>query len=307
MAARTVQARPGGTARALSGRIAVITGGASGIGRARRGCSPLAARTSSSWTGTGRSARGRERARRHAWHPPRASRGGRRHERSTVDEMFRRTVLEYGGLDFLVASAGLATSASVMETSLDEWELSYAVLARGYFLAGRGAFRILIEQGRGGSILFVGSKNALVAGSNAAAYSSAKAAALHLGRCLAEEGGPKAFVSTPSTQMRSSKGRASGRPTGKQNEPARTASARTSSRPITRAGRSSASPSCRRTSPRRSHSSSGLNPTSPQATSSTSTAASPPPIPGSAKEAHHALQLPQLRRERNRPCICTDG
>src|SRR4029453_12360704 len=90
--------------------------------------------------------------------------------------MVRRTVLEYGGLDVLVASAGLATSASVTETTLGEWELSYAVLARGYFLAAREALRVLIEQGRGGSIVFVGSKNALVAGSNAAAYSSAKAA-----------------------------------------------------------------------------------------------------------------------------------
>ena len=64
------------------------------------------------------------------------------------------------------------------------------MLARGYFLAAREAFRVLIEQGRGGSIVFVGSKNALVAGANAAAYSSAKAASLHLARCLAEEGGP---------------------------------------------------------------------------------------------------------------------
>ena len=106
-----------------------------------------------------------------------------------VVAMVRRTVLEYGGLDFLVASAGLATSAAVTATTLDDWERSYAVLARGYFLAGREAFRVLVEQGCGGSIVFVGSKNALVAGANAAAYSSAKAAALHLGRCLAEEGG----------------------------------------------------------------------------------------------------------------------
>src|SRR5207237_1592861 len=60
----------------------------------------------------------------------------------------------------------------------------------GYFLAAREAFRVLLEQGAGGSVVFVGSKNALVAGANASAYSSAKAAALHLGRCLAEEGGP---------------------------------------------------------------------------------------------------------------------
>ena len=107
-----------------------------------------------------------------------------------VAEMTRRTVLEYGGLDVLVASAGLATSAPITETTLEEWELNYAVLARGYFLAAREAFRALIEQGRGGSVVFVASKNALVAGANAAAYSSAKAASLHLARCLAEEGGP---------------------------------------------------------------------------------------------------------------------
>jgi NAD(P)-dependent dehydrogenase (short-subunit alcohol dehydrogenase family) len=98
-------------------------------------------------------------------------------------------VLAYGGLDILVASAGLASSASITGTTLDDWERNYAVLARGYFLAARESFRVLIEQGRGGSVVFVGSKNALVAGANAAAYSSAKAAALHLGRCLAEEGG----------------------------------------------------------------------------------------------------------------------
>ena len=99
-------------------------------------------------------------------------------------------MLAYGGLDLLVASAGLATSAPVAETTLADWERNFAVLARGYFLAAREAFRVLIEQGRGGSIVFVGSKNALVAGANAAAYSSAKAASLHLARCLAEEGGP---------------------------------------------------------------------------------------------------------------------
>jgi NAD(P)-dependent dehydrogenase (short-subunit alcohol dehydrogenase family) len=64
------------------------------------------------------------------------------------------------------------------------------VLARGLFLVSRECFKVLLEQGRGGSIVFIGSKNALVAGANASAYSSAKAAGLHLARCLAEEGGP---------------------------------------------------------------------------------------------------------------------
>ena len=63
-----------------------------------------------------------------------------------VVAMVRRTVLEYGGLDFLVASAGLATSAAVTATTLDDWERSYAVLARGYFLAAREAFRVLSSR-----------------------------------------------------------------------------------------------------------------------------------------------------------------
>ena len=70
--------------------------------------------------------------------------------------MVRQAVLAYGGLDILVASAGLATSAPITETTLADWERNYAVLARGYFLAAREAFRVLLEQGRGGSVVFVG-------------------------------------------------------------------------------------------------------------------------------------------------------
>jgi rhamnulose-1-phosphate aldolase/alcohol dehydrogenase len=176
--------------RELSGRIAVITGGASGIGRA---AARLLASRGAHVVVADRNGDGAEEVAEELV----AANGARRAiaveadvtSEDAVREMVRRTVLEYGGLDVLVASAGLATSASVTETTLEDWELSYAVLARGYFLAAREAFRVLVEQGRGGSIVFVGSKNALVAGSNAAAYSSAKAAALHLGRCLAEEGG----------------------------------------------------------------------------------------------------------------------
>jgi len=64
------------------------------------------------------------------------------------------------------------------------------VLARGYFLVTRAAFEVLLAQDLGGSIVIVASKNAVVASRNAAAYSTAKAAELHLARCLAEEGGP---------------------------------------------------------------------------------------------------------------------
>ena len=177
--------------RELSGRIAVVTGGASGIGRATarvlasRGAHVVVADVN----GDGARDVAEELVAAHGTRRAFAVEADVTIE-DDVQEMIRRTVLEYGGLDVLVASAGLATSASITETTLDDWDLSYAVLARGYFLAAREAFGVLIEQGRGGSIVFVGSKNALVAGANAAAYSSAKAAALHLGRCLAEEGGP---------------------------------------------------------------------------------------------------------------------
>jgi rhamnulose-1-phosphate aldolase/alcohol dehydrogenase len=175
----------------LAGRVAVITGGASGIGRAA--ARVIAARGAHVVIGDLNHDGAEEVAA-----EIESLHGSRRAlavevdvaDEDAVEEMVRRTVLEYGGLDILVASAGLATSAPVTETTLEEWELNFAVLARGYFLAAREAFRVLTEQGAGGSIVFVASKNALVAGANAAAYSSAKAASLHLARCLAEEGGP---------------------------------------------------------------------------------------------------------------------
>jgi rhamnulose-1-phosphate aldolase/alcohol dehydrogenase len=102
---------------------------------------------------------------------------------------FAAAVERFGGVDVVVSNAGLASSAPIQETTLEDWNRNHAVLGTGYFLVAREAFRILERQGTGGSIVFVASKNALVAGRNAAAYSSAKAAELHLARCLAEEGG----------------------------------------------------------------------------------------------------------------------
>jgi rhamnulose-1-phosphate aldolase/alcohol dehydrogenase len=104
---------------------------------------------------------------------------------------YRRTALEYGGVDVVVSNAGLASSAPIEETSVEMWDKNHAVLAKGYFLVSREAFKIMKEQGVGGSLVFVASKNAMAAGKNASAYSSAKAAELHLARCLAEEGGPE--------------------------------------------------------------------------------------------------------------------
>jgi rhamnulose-1-phosphate aldolase/alcohol dehydrogenase len=177
--------------RELAGRIALITGGASGIGRAT---ARLLAHLGAHVVVADLNREGAEEVAEEIVGACGLRRAVAAHvdvtDEAAVAEMIGRTVLEYGGLDILVSSAGLATSAPVTETTLEAWELNYAVLARGYFLCAREAFRVLLEQGRGGSVVFVASKNALVAGANAAAYSSAKAASLHLARCLAEEGGP---------------------------------------------------------------------------------------------------------------------
>jgi rhamnulose-1-phosphate aldolase/alcohol dehydrogenase len=176
--------------RELSGRIALVTGGASGIGRAAaRKLADLGAHlVVADLNEAGAEQVAAELQEAHGERTAVALPVDVTSE-DAVKEMAQRAVLAFGGLDILVCSAGLATSAPFVETTLEDWERNYAVLARGYFLPAREAFRVLIQQGRGGSLIFVGSKNALVAGANAAAYSSAKAASLHLARCLAEDGG----------------------------------------------------------------------------------------------------------------------
>ena len=186
---KLAQAPPRGE---LAGKIALVTGGASGIGRAA--ARVLASRGAHVVVADLNVDGAQEVADEIV-----DAQGFRRAiavevdvtREDAVQAVTNRAVLEYGGIDVLVASAGLATSAPITETTLEDWERNYAVLARGYFLAARETFRVMVEQGSGGSIVFVASKNALVAGANAAAYSSAKAASLHLARCLAEEGGPQ--------------------------------------------------------------------------------------------------------------------
>jgi rhamnulose-1-phosphate aldolase/alcohol dehydrogenase len=110
-------------------------------------------------------------------------------QEESVHVAFMHAQRTFGGIDVIVNNAGLASSAPITQTSLAEWNKNWHVLATGYFLVAREGFRLLQAQGRGGNLVFVASKNALVAGKNAAAYSTAKAAEAHLARCLAEEGG----------------------------------------------------------------------------------------------------------------------
>ena len=113
-------------------------------------------------------------------------------DEAQVQAAFDACACEFGGLDILVANAGIASSAPIEETTVALWRKNYDVLAEGYFLTARAAFplmKAMKDQG-GGSIVFIGSKNGVAAATNASAYASAKAAANHLARCLALEGAP---------------------------------------------------------------------------------------------------------------------
>jgi rhamnulose-1-phosphate aldolase/alcohol dehydrogenase len=171
---------------ALEGRVAFITGGAGGIGRA---VAAAMARDGACIVAADIDAQGATAAAEEFGDAGVAVTVDVTQERA-VQAAYRDAALAFGGVDIVVSNAGLASSAPIAETTAEMWDLNHSVLARGYFLVAREAFRLLQRQSTGGSVIFVASKNAIVAGPNAAAYSSAKAAELHLARCLAEEGGP---------------------------------------------------------------------------------------------------------------------
>jgi rhamnulose-1-phosphate aldolase/alcohol dehydrogenase len=170
----------------LEGRVALVTGAAGGIGRAVVSVLADAGACIVAFDLDGDGAR--------ELVQPLGERGlalgGDVTDEGLVADAYAAAVERFGGVDIVVANAGLASSAPIEATTLAEWERNHAVLGTGYFLTARDAFRVMKRQRTGGSIVFIASKNALVAGRNAAAYSAAKAAELHLARCLAEEGGP---------------------------------------------------------------------------------------------------------------------
>lgn len=116
--------------------------------------------------------------------------------------------VEFGGVDILVSNAGIASSAPIETTELSMWTRNIDILATGYFLVSREAFRLFRRQKIGGNVVFVASKNGLAASSNASAYCAAKAAEIHLARCLAlegAEGGIRVNTVNPDAVLRGSK------------------------------------------------------------------------------------------------------
>lgn len=113
-------------------------------------------------------------------------------QEAQVSAAFDNCALEFGGLDVLVANAGIASSASIEDTTVELWDRNFDVLAEGYFLTTKHAWPLLkgMKDQGGTSVIFIGSKNAVAAAAGASAYASAKAAANHLARCLALEGAP---------------------------------------------------------------------------------------------------------------------
>ncbi len=111
-------------------------------------------------------------------------------DEAAVASAFEQAALAYGGVDLLVNCAGISVSHAVTETSVEDYDRLYRVIERGSFLASRAFARQAVVQGRGGDIVYIASKNGVVAGANNVAYGSVKAAQLHQMRLLAVELAP---------------------------------------------------------------------------------------------------------------------
>ena len=173
------------TPRPLQGRVALVTGAGSGIGRsiAHRLAAEGACVVVTDLDG--------EAAQRVA-----AEIGNRDvavaakldvADEAAVELALREACLAYGGVDIVVNNAGLSISRSLLETTTRDWDLQHQVMARGSFLVSREAARVLTAQGLGGDLVYIASKNAVFAGPNNLAYGAAKADQAHQVRLLAAE------------------------------------------------------------------------------------------------------------------------
>ena len=195
--------------KSLAGRVALVTGGAGGIGAATAerylaegACVVLADIDADALGKVAENLRAR-----YTDDVVRSAQMDVTDENAVIRTLADAAVA-FGGIDILVSNAGIASSAPVEETSLALWNKNMDILSTGYFLVSRETFKVMRVQGIGGSIVFVASKNGLAASPNASAYCTAKASEIHLARCLALEGagaGIRVNVVNPDAVLRGSK------------------------------------------------------------------------------------------------------
>lgn len=108
----------------------------------------------------------------------------------TIEKAFDASALAFGGVDIIINNAGISISKGLLEHTTEDWDKLYNILVKGQFLVSKAGVRVLRKQGFGGDSVNIVSKNSVVAGPNNAGYGSAKAAQAHLSRLLAADLGP---------------------------------------------------------------------------------------------------------------------
>ncbi|MFD7509134.1 bifunctional aldolase/short-chain dehydrogenase [Streptomyces sp. NPDC059853] len=169
----------------LATRIALVTGGGSGIGRATAqrlvaegACVVVADRDEAAASEVAKELGGRDRAVAVAVDVT---------SEEQIAAAFEAAALAFGGVDLVVNNAGISISKPLLETTAADWDLQHDIMARGSFLASREAARVMIAQGMGGDIVYIASKNGVFAGPNNIAYGATKADQAHQVRLLAAE------------------------------------------------------------------------------------------------------------------------
>ncbi|SFT13385.1 rhamnulose-1-phosphate aldolase/alcohol dehydrogenase [Streptomyces harbinensis] len=169
----------------LATRIALVTGGGSGIGRATAqrlvaegACVVVADRDEAAASEVAKELGGPDRAVAVAVDVT---------SEEQIAAAFEAAALAFGGVDLVVNNAGISISKPLLETTAADWDLQHDIMARGSFLASREAARVMIAQGMGGDIVYIASKNGVFAGPNNIAYGATKADQAHQVRLLAAE------------------------------------------------------------------------------------------------------------------------